>query len=605
MDPAYMEILDTTKELRKELEDEIAENKLKDKKLKSLSRELEVCYWTLSHQDSTILAHEDEIASFKSEIKSLKQHLHKALQDLRYKGDTSTAQDIHILRLEDKVDQLKNRIRKITDKKLSQINSSTMALPDILRNVATALDRVERYIDGDTSFDPKITLNGIRISLTTVRGHMERHVQDAINLQGQLNTAHNLLNNANRQINNFFNDMANVRNECLRRAQLLTIAYNNEANERRRWWQIAQERQTISRRMAFRKQNRINILTQKKAVLQILVRRCKAEADLAEFNRAWVFNRYQKWKARELNSRQIILNLQNNPPGNMATIQDVMTSMAPLLAQIPQYEGQEPPDTYHNKVMQAISYGHNLGVAGFNDAMKVTVLSGKMGGRFVPPNPFNNGAGNAVNTPALFQAWLRDKYHEVKIEAGGPSMATQAIQQLAPSSQALAIQPQKDDFKIRLARDLAYSGIATDDTTLENFIYEELQKRLGSKTAHVRKSPFTPRSAYATKKVVRKVVPKASAKQTRHCSACGKTGHTKVNCPKGKRTKKVNHVYQEVVEDPENSEEEYIEEYIGEDDSKEEEIEDDEEEEYDDDNESASGRNCYAVKKKWCEVEYL
>src|SRR5688572_16101909 len=84
---AYIELLDTNTELRKELEDEIAENKLKDKKLKALSRELENCYRTLSQQDSTILAHEDEIASLKSEIKSLKQHLHKALQDLKHKGN--------------------------------------------------------------------------------------------------------------------------------------------------------------------------------------------------------------------------------------------------------------------------------------------------------------------------------------------------------------------------------------------------------------------------------------------------------------------------------------------------------------------------------------
>ena len=287
MDPAYIKILDTTKELRKELEDEIAENKLKNKKLKALTRELEICYNTLSHQDSTILAHEDEIESLKSEIKSLKQRLHKTLQDLRHKSDASTAQDIHILRLEDKVDQLKKRIREITDKKLSQINSSPMSVPDILRNVGTALDRIENYIDGvDTTFNPKNTLNGIRISFTTIRGLMQRHVQDAINLQGQLNTAHNLLNNANGQINNFINDIANVRNECLRRAQLLTLAYNNEANERRRWWQIAQERQTNAQNMAFRKQNRINELLQEKAVLHIQNRWRKAEADLAEFNRA-------------------------------------------------------------------------------------------------------------------------------------------------------------------------------------------------------------------------------------------------------------------------------------------------------------------------------
>ena len=60
------------------------------------------------------------------------------------------------------------------------------------------------------------------------------------------------------------------------------------------------------------------------------------------------------------------------------------------------------------------------------------------------------------------------------LEAGGPSMSAQVIQQIP--SQTLDIQLQKDDFKIRLARDLSYSGIVTDDVTLENFIYEELQK---------------------------------------------------------------------------------------------------------------------------------
>ncbi|PKK71944.1 hypothetical protein RhiirC2_777778 [Rhizophagus irregularis] len=97
------------------------------------------------------------------------------------------------------------------------------------------------------------------------------------------------------------NDLANTRNNAFQRTQLLNLAYNNEANEHHRWYQIAQERQTNGQRMAFRKQNQINILVQEKAVLQILVQRRKAEADLAEFNWVWVFNRYQKWKARELN----------------------------------------------------------------------------------------------------------------------------------------------------------------------------------------------------------------------------------------------------------------------------------------------------------------
>ncbi|CAB4387835.1 unnamed protein product [Rhizophagus irregularis] len=178
-----------------------------------------------------------------------------------------------------------------------------------------------------------------------------------------------------------------------------------------------------------------------------------------------------------------------------------------------------------------------------------------------------------IANPATVNAFfteLRNIWHE---------SAGKRIQAPAPTSVSFTTQPQKDDFKIRLARDLAYLGIVTDDATLENFIYEELQKRLGGKTAHVRKSPFTPRSAYATKKIVRKIVPskvpigKASSKNDRHCSACGKAGHTKVNCPRVKRTKKINHVYQDAEEDPEDSEEESIAEE--EDESEEEEIEDD------------------------------
>ncbi|CAI2198529.1 6223_t:CDS:2, partial [Funneliformis geosporum] len=53
---------------------------------------------------------------------------------------------------------------------------------------------------------------------------------------------------------------------------------------------------------------------------------------------------------------------------------------------------------------EAINYGNSLGVVGFDNAMKTNVLAGKIAGRFTPPNPFNNSAGNLVNTPALFIA---------------------------------------------------------------------------------------------------------------------------------------------------------------------------------------------------------
>jgi hypothetical protein len=170
-------------------------------------------------------------------------------------------------------------------------------------------------------------------------------------------------------------------------------------------------------------------------------------------------------------------------------------------------------------------------------------------------------------------------------------------------SQALLSQPQKEKLSVRLARDLQYSGIDMDDAILEKFIYGELKRRLGGTTAHVRKSPFAPRSVNATKKVVRKVVPKKVVRKIIwHCSNCGKAGHTKVNCPGVKRTKKVNYVYQVDEEDPEDPEEEFIEVMEEEVEEEEDEEEDEEDEEIEDDDES---RNCYAVKKKVGEVEFL
>ncbi|PKB96326.1 hypothetical protein RhiirA5_435017, partial [Rhizophagus irregularis] len=89
-----------------------------------------------------------------------------------------------------------------------------------------------------------------------------------------------------------------------------------------------------------------------------------------------------------------------------------------------------------------------------------------------------------------------------------------AEQQPSPS-QTLVIQPQKDsqaehDFIVRLTKDLDYLGVATNLSVLGPHIYDELGKRLGRKTAHVRKSPFTPKSIYTTKKVIKKIVPKKS-----------------------------------------------------------------------------------------------
>ena len=55
-DPAYSQLLDTNQELRSELQDEIFINKSNEKKVRSLVKELEQCYRTISLQDNTIIA---------------------------------------------------------------------------------------------------------------------------------------------------------------------------------------------------------------------------------------------------------------------------------------------------------------------------------------------------------------------------------------------------------------------------------------------------------------------------------------------------------------------------------------------------------------------
>ena len=74
-DPAYSQLLDTNQELRSELRDEIFINKSNEKKIRSLVKELEQYYRTISSQDNTIIAHKGEIVELKSQISNLRKQL--------------------------------------------------------------------------------------------------------------------------------------------------------------------------------------------------------------------------------------------------------------------------------------------------------------------------------------------------------------------------------------------------------------------------------------------------------------------------------------------------------------------------------------------------
>ena len=230
MDPAYIEILDTNTELRKDLAEEIANNKASEKRICALIKEVEACYRTISQQDSTILEHEEEIASLKSEISFLKRRLHIALQDVQKKEEHLLSRDSQLQELEDKITQLRNRIKELTDKsssykKFHLQEAEQMAVPDLLANIGTALDRVERFIGGDTSINPTNTLNGIRLTLTNVREHMRRTANEAGNYR-------NLLITANERINTLMVEIGNLRTDSLRREQMMDQAWRDERRAR-------------------------------------------------------------------------------------------------------------------------------------------------------------------------------------------------------------------------------------------------------------------------------------------------------------------------------------------------------------------------------------
>src|SRR5215216_4207040 len=146
-DPAYSQLLDTNQELRSELQDEISFNKSNEKKIRSLVKELEQCYKTISYQDSTILTHEEEIGKFKSEISDLRKQLRVLQQDKKFKDKIGSIQDDRIIELENKVGNLKARIGILIDKKIS-INALDMATANLIANVNRGLDQIENHIRG-------------------------------------------------------------------------------------------------------------------------------------------------------------------------------------------------------------------------------------------------------------------------------------------------------------------------------------------------------------------------------------------------------------------------------------------------------------------------
>ncbi len=119
-DPAYLALLKSNRELRKELNSEASINQSNEKKICILIKELEQCSRSISFQDTTIIAHEKEIQELKSQVSDLQKRLRSALKDVDKKESYVLDLEQRLSTLEEEVLVLKKKIREITSRKYNK-----------------------------------------------------------------------------------------------------------------------------------------------------------------------------------------------------------------------------------------------------------------------------------------------------------------------------------------------------------------------------------------------------------------------------------------------------------------------------------------------------
>lgn len=200
------EIIRTNQELRKQLaEDDILIADYRSK-INSLERDLEHCNREINLLSNTIIRSEDEIESLKKENTTLSKQLRKALLEVEQKEKCLIIRDNQINDLEEKILTLKNRIKYITSRKMTQptiaelqnaydyLNSEfnairTLAQDNIKNKLHGISIRVDRFYEVSKWY--LVAQNQNQVNDQIIRG-----------LTNEKNTAQGLAFNAQRRVNN-------------------------------------------------------------------------------------------------------------------------------------------------------------------------------------------------------------------------------------------------------------------------------------------------------------------------------------------------------------------------------------------------------------------
>ncbi|GET52693.1 hypothetical protein GLOIN_2v1885507 [Rhizophagus irregularis DAOM 181602=DAOM 197198] len=599
VEQAYLDLLNSNFALRKELILEETNNISNKEKIRKLTKEIEACERYIFYLEKNLVSREDEIDQLKAECQSTLVELGKYRDHLELKEEALVAQDERIIQLEDTVDKLKKRIQelslckgKIEMDEDNELFNPILRILDRRRAVADCVSEIRLFFDRNRIPIPQDiddVFNATTQSLDEIIRQAALMQEIGVDQLNQIEGLQTLLGESLDRTNALNQDLIRVRDD-----------FTYETNARRHWETVAQQNQAriagiqianlgirfLNRRKDAQLANQQNQLVNQQNQI------ANQQNQIAEHrrNEHRLMLRYnadtEHWRRRHAGC----IPLQNNPP-NMATIQDVMHTISPGLAQLPFYDGQEPPDSYYQKLRAVNEMARPLAFAGFNAAMRCSVMKNKMSGRFIPVpanNPYNANA--AINTEPEFLNWLQGKYRDVMVGTNQgaiialmnesfspidtPDTYAKRIRSLAQGQVYAEILPylynhlpDALEMRVRIAAPadldaffnelqkladiavrLGYTGDITNPVAIHTFIESDLTRKLGGQTQHLRKDHFGTGQ-------VKKVTKTTKSSPKRHCSNCGRTGHSKNKCPRSRRAKKVNNTHIVDYEESESDEE--------------------------------------------------
>lgn len=395
----------------------------------------------ISGRDEEISDQAEELELLRKNNSDLKRRLKKALEDIEHKEESLVILDSRISDLQQEITDLKNRIQDITSRK----KNLAMAQAPNANEVQTLGETVRNAFNNINSIlnrAPGVPRN-IGSEFTDIRNAVNR-LQEISNWETNRANRAQAQNNQDAQTIIRLKATARIADEEL---SLMTRVYHNEKQARRSVQSLynKKHRRVVELlREKFATQLLLRNYSQRLQQSQNYGRALRQELDTCQddlfLSDIQIDIKGGKWKNRTRNKEQIIMNLnqnilnfqqqilvlQNNPQ-NMATVVECSNIIAPSLANIPEFIGQEHPETWIERITKLFLHPTIAGNANFTDVHKVSVLSSKMAGPYHPvpaQNAYVNPAVN-IDTPARFNAWLLSKYAEENV--GGMTMGIQAI----------------------------------------------------------------------------------------------------------------------------------------------------------------------------------